>query len=76
MKTQIILSASTAFVIGFAGAIGVVAGSGNAINSRAWALSVIVGAAVAAKDVRSLMKLPPVQPPGNTEILTKQDPKP
>ena len=70
MKTEIVISAATAFVIAFGGAIGVVAGSGNAINSRAWGLAAVVGAVVAAKDVRSLMKLPPVQP-GNTEILTK-----
>jgi hypothetical protein len=60
----ITLSALTAFIIGAGGAITVafVTSKGAAIGEAAWAISIATGLMVAAKDVRSLLKLPPVNP--------------
>lgn len=74
MNLQIILSAITAFVIGAGGAIVVVAGSGNDLNKTAWILSCVLGGITAAKDVRSLLKMPPVET-GNTAMLARNQTK-
>lgn len=56
-----IISAATAFVISAGGSItvGLVAGKGT-MSKEAWALAIVMGALSAAKDLRSLFKLPPV----------------
>jgi hypothetical protein len=53
-------SVISAFIIGAGGAIMVGFASGNGkMNGSAWSLAVVAGALSAAKDYRSLMKLPP-----------------
>lgn len=61
-----LISATTAFIISAGGSItvGLVAGKGT-MSKEAWALAVAIGAMSAAKDLRSLFKLPPVN--GATE---------
>jgi hypothetical protein len=58
----VIGSVITAFIISAGGAIavGFTAGNGK-LNQAGWVLSCVFGAISAAKDFRSLMKLPPVQ---------------
>jgi hypothetical protein len=58
----IIISAVTAFIISAGGSLGValVATKGVALDSTVWILAGVVGLVSAAKDVRSLLKLPPV----------------
>lgn len=57
------ISPVTAFVIAGGGSVGValVATKGAAIDTTVWVLAAIVGAVSAAKDLRSLYKLPPVE---------------
>lgn len=61
---SIILSAITAFIIAAGGSLTValVATKGVALDGNTWALAIGVGLVSAAKDVRSLLKLPPVTP--------------
>lgn len=54
----IIVSAFTAFIIAAGGALGVVLVGGKPTNGQI-AVAVILGLVVAAKDTRSLLKLPP-----------------
>jgi hypothetical protein len=61
--TEIILSALTAFIIGGGGAVVVVNGSGFTMTTTSWVLASIIGAVSAAQDVRSQLKLPPIQAP-------------
>jgi len=76
-KTSVAISALTAFVISAGGAIGIVAASGNTLNQTVWILSAVVGAISAAKDVRSLLQLPPVDttPPVLKPASDNFDPK-
>lgn len=55
----IFISALTAFIIATAGSLGVVIVGGKPTNWQIIA-AVFLGACVAAKDTRSLLKLPPV----------------
>lgn len=57
---QIVLSAITAGCISGFGSIIVVAGSGYAVNATVIKLAVFIGVVQAAKDVRSMMHMPPV----------------
>jgi hypothetical protein len=63
-KLDVFLSALTAFCIASGGAIvtvvGSQAGGTTALNKTAWILAGALGLVAAAKDVRSLLKLPPV----------------
>lgn len=63
-KLDVFLSALTAFCIAAGGAIVTVVGSQSggttALNKTAWILAGALGLVAAAKDVRSLLKLPPV----------------
>ena len=59
-KTAIIISAVTAFIITGGGVIVGVTGSGYTLNTTSWIVAGIFGLMAAAKDVRSLLKLPPV----------------
>lgn len=70
MNWTIILSGLTAFIITAGGAVGIVAASGNTLNKTVWTLSAILGVVAVAKDIRSLLKLPPVDtaPPRITKI--------
>lgn len=70
---SIILSALTAFIIAAGGSLTValVATKGAALDGNTWALAIAVGLISAAKDVRSLLKLPPVPDPGNTDRINK-----
>ena len=65
-KTQIALSAFTAFAIVSGGSLVVVISSQptgtDALNKTSWILSIVLGVVAAAKDVRSLLQLPPVSP--------------
>jgi hypothetical protein len=67
---QYILSSLTAFVIAGGGSIISVVGSGYELNGKTWAISCVIGAMAASKDIRSLMRMPPVIT-GNTEFLNK-----
>ncbi len=58
-KAAIVISAITAFVISAGGALGVVFVGGEPTRYQILA-AIILGAVVAAKDTRSLLKLPPV----------------
>lgn len=69
---QIIVSAATAFTISAGGAIVAVVGSGNNLNATAWAIALTFGAMSAAKDVRSLLKLPPVNGNGSDTATIKK----
>lgn len=68
MNTQAILSAITAFIIASGGALGVVFVGGEPSKYQILA-AVVLGAVVAAKDLRTLYKLPPVS---GEEPETKQ----
>lgn len=71
---EILLSAFTAFCITGGGAVGVaLVASGNKMNREAWILAAAAGLVSAAKDIRSLLRLPPVN--GNTEYITKDERK-
>jgi hypothetical protein len=63
-KLDVFFSALTAFCIVAGGSIVVVVGSQaggtTALNKTAWILAIATGLVAAAKDVRSLLKLPPV----------------
>ena len=61
--TEIIISAMTAFVIAGGGSIGIafVALKGGMPDADVWICAVVIGLVSAAKDVRSLLKLPPVE---------------
>jgi len=59
---ELLISGLTAFIIAGGGAIVVVTGSGYQLNNSSWLLAAVVGAVSAAKDIRSQMKLPPVEP--------------
>ena len=61
--TETVLSALTAFIIAGGGAVVVVNGSGFDMNTTSWVLAAILGAVSAAQDIRSQLKLPPVQGP-------------
>lgn len=70
MKTiTIIVSAITAFVIAFSGSVGIafIATHGSMPGAPVWISSALLGLGVAAKDTRSLLKLPPVDPTKPTE---------
>lgn len=71
-KTAVIWSAVTAFIIGLAGSgiAAVVEAKGNLPSAASWFVIIITALAVAAKDVRSLLKLPPVTN-GDTAHLSK-----
>lgn len=62
MKTtmQYLLSALTAFVIAGGGSLLAVLGSGYKPNQESWIISIVTGAMAASKDIRSLMRSPPV----------------
>lgn len=60
MQTAVIVSTFTAFVVSFSGALGVVAASGNEVNNKAIFYAAMLGLGVAAKDLRSFYKLPPI----------------
>jgi hypothetical protein len=65
-KIDVFLSALTAFAIVAGGSLVTViasqpAGTG-ALNKSAWILSAVLGLVAAAKDARSLLKLPPLSP--------------
>lgn len=57
------ISAFTAFVITSGGALGIafVATKGATFNIEVWVLSGILGLVAGAKDIRSQLKLPPVE---------------
>jgi uncharacterized protein YneF (UPF0154 family) len=59
-KTIIIVSAGTAFIIAAGGAMGVVLAGGSPTKWQVVA-AIVLGLFVAAKDTRSLLKLPPVE---------------
>lgn len=61
-KTALTLSAVTAFLIGMGASLTavIVEAKGNLPSAASWLVIVFGALAVAAKDVRSLMKLPPV----------------
>lgn len=65
-KLAIIISGTTAFIISGGGSLGValVATKGATLDNTVWVLAVVVGLVSAAKDVRSLYKLPPVEKEG------------
>lgn len=72
MKFGIIaLSALTAFVIGAGGVIMGVVGSGYELNVKSWTIASVVGAMAASKDIRSLMRMPPVTPATDTAFISK-----
>ena len=74
---DVLLSALTAFAIVAGGSIITVVasqpGGTGALNKTAWIVSGAVGLVAAAKDVRSLLKLPPV--PLSAKSPIKQEPK-
>jgi hypothetical protein len=63
-KLDVFFSALTAFAVVAGGSIVTVVGSQSggteALNKTAWILAIATGLVAAAKDVRSLLKLPPV----------------
>jgi hypothetical protein len=77
MKLDVLLSALTAFLVVAGGALVTVIASQPsgtaALNKTAWILAVVTGLVAAAKDVRSLMKLPPVSMSIKAPI--KEEPK-
>ncbi len=62
-KTEVLISAITAFTISAGGALGVVFVGGQPTMWQVLA-AVVLGLVVAAKDLRSLYKLPPVDGDG------------
>ena len=61
-KLPVWISPATAFVIAGGGSLGValVATKGVELTGTVWIVAVVVGLISAAKDLRSLYKLPPV----------------
>ena len=76
-KLDVFFSALTAFCVVAGGSIVTVissqAGGTAALNKTAWILSCALGLVAAAKDVRSLLKLPPV--PLSVKSPVKEIPK-
>ena len=68
----IIFSAITAFLIGLSFSLTavVVEAKGNLPSPGSWIVVLLGAGAMAAKDVRSLMKLPPINP-GDTTIISR-----
>lgn len=66
--TQYVLSALTAFIIAGGGSILTVIGAGYALNDRAYIIAVTIGLMGASKDIRSLMRMPPIEPSGTAFI--------
>ena len=64
------ISAVTAFIIAGGGSVGVVAASGYEINYKTGITAFIVGMISAAKDIRSQLKLPPLEE--GTKLITTQ----
>lgn len=60
MTPKMWISAVTCFIIAGGGSIGIVAASGNKLNSTVYVLALVVGLISAAKDVRSQLALPAV----------------
>jgi hypothetical protein len=60
MNTQAAISASTAFVLGFSASFMVAALGSGPIEAKQWVMIALAGLATAAKDLRSLYKMPPV----------------
>lgn len=71
MNATIWVSAATAFIIAAGGALGVVVASGNIINWQAIVASAALGAVTAAKDIRSSLRLPPINGNGNGKEESK-----
>jgi len=71
---QYFLSALTAFTIAGGGSILSVIGSGFALNDRTWVISGVIGAMAASKDIRSLMRMPPVSETDNIKPPTETKP--
>ena len=67
---QYVLSAITAFIIAGGGSLMTVLISGYAINDKTWLAAIVLGLMAASKDIRSLMRMPPV-PNGDTTFLNK-----
>ena len=61
-KAYILTNALTAFIISAGTALGVVMVGGTPSHAQIGA-AIVAGLVVAAKDTRSLLKLPPVDPP-------------
>lgn len=73
---KIILSAVTAGCISGFGSIVVVGVAGYTVNSTVCKAALFVGILQAAKDVRSMMHLPPVDTGGAVPLVKKQPPTP
>ena len=73
MNWTALVSISTAFVLGFGGSIGVVlvATKGSMPDAPTWIAALVLGATTAAKDLRSLFKLPPINGSSTPERPTK-----
>ena len=71
-KSAILWSAATAFIIGLSVSLvaAIVEAKGEMPSGASWLVCLIGAGAVAAKDVRSLMKLPPINT-GDTTMLTR-----
>lgn len=59
---RVIVSGVTAFTIGAGSVLLGVIASGYTLNRSSWICAAIAGAVIAAKDTRSLLQLPPVEP--------------
>ena len=71
-RWQILGSALSAFIIGAGGSTGVGLLAGGGVLNRGAVIGIVAtGALAAAKDYRSLMKLPPVKDSGDTASITK-----
>jgi hypothetical protein len=72
---DVFFSAITAFAIVAGGSIVTVVasqpGGTAALNSTVWIVAGVVGLVAAAKDVRSLLKLPPVSLSTKAPVITK-----
>ena len=69
---QYVLSAITAFIIAGGGSLMTVLISGYAINDKTWLAAVVLGLMAASKDIRSLMRMPPV-PTGDTSFTVNNN---
>jgi hypothetical protein len=72
---QYVLSALTAFIIAGGGSLMTVLISGYNINDRTWLAAVVLGLMAASKDIRSLMRMPPVAPGDTTDLNKPTEPK-